>query len=432
MHPPIGIDLGTTNSCLATLHNNIPITIPIDNNMTLPSVVHIKNDIATIGTKALKSLLTEPLDTFYATKRLIGNKYNSIKETYNYKLKSGKNNNILLENTENKTFCPTQISSFILKRIKLAADIYFGKKINKAVVTVPAYFNDNQRQATKNAMKIAGLETLRMINEPTAAALAYGLEKKGNGILVVYDLGGGTFDISILEIHNGVFEVKATGGNTKLGGEDMDTKIAKMLENKIKLAFQQKVDVSGENVLINNYSDFEKFLKPEFLRIKAEEIKKKLSENENVILNLENKEIKITKQEIENLIIPVINETIEICKKTLSDSKVKMNEIKEVILVGGATKMPLVHQKVAEFFNIQPKKDINPDEVVAQGAAAQAGILQGKIKNLLLDVCPISLGIETYGGLFSKIIERNSTIPIKSKNIFTTAFDNQSEVEIKI
>lgn len=430
----IGIDLGTTNSCVSILQNNKPVIIEsMEGKRTIPSVVSISKDDIVVGDSAKKNLTTSPKNTIFAAKRLIGRNYDDFElKSYLNKLPYDTikhcNGDVWIK-IDDKKYSPSQISGFILSKLKLAAEKFLNTKILKSVITVPAYFNDMQRQATKDAGKIAGLEVLRIVNEPTAAALAYGLDKKAQGNIAVYDLGGGTFDISILELDNGIFHVKSTNGNTFLGGEDLDNILVDYIVNK----FESKTGINLRNQ------------KESLSRIKesAEIVKRELSSNLfseiNIpyIYNKDNKNFhlkeKITREEFEKLTKSIVDKTVEPCLKALKDAKLSKENIKHVILVGGMTRMPYVRQLVKKIFGIEPSYNINPDEAVAKGAALQAGVLEGKLKNvLLLDVVPLSLGIELLGGVFEKIIKRNTTVPFKETQSFSTSEDNQTEVDIKV
>jgi len=433
----IGIDLGTTNSCVAVMEGSAPRVIENqEGDRTTPSVVAITEDGSRlVGVAAKRQAVTNPKNTFYATKRLIGRRFNDPltkkdMETVPFKIVAGPNGDAWVEDTTGKKYSPSQIGGMVLTKMKETAEAYLGQTVKKAVITVPAYFNDAQRQATKDAGQISGLEVERIINEPTAAALAYGMKEENGQIVAVYDLGGGTFDVSILEISDGVFEVKATNGDTFLGGEDFDNALFNYLVEEFKK--KEKLDLRTQP------------LSHQRLKEVAEKVKCELSSTLSADINLpyiaatpegpKHLEMKITRAKFESLVDPLIQRTIAPCKQCLKDAGVEKKEINEVILVGGQTRMPKVRDLVKEFFGKEPYKGVNPDEAVACGAAIQAGVLSGggSTNLLLLDVTPLNLGIETLGGIMTALIPSNTTIPTKKEQVFSTAADNQTEVEIKV
>lgn len=432
----IGIDLGTTNSCVAIMEGKTPRVIEnSEGARTTPSVVAFtKEGELLVGQPAKRQAVVNPENTFFATKRLIGRSFED-KEVQQdrkivaYKIVRHTNGDAWVETTDSKRFSPSQIGAFILGKMKETAEAYINKNVKNAVITVPAYFNDSQRQATKDAGAIAGLEVLRVINEPTAAALAYGLDRTGDRVIAVYDLGGGTFDISILEIQKGVFEVKSTNGDTHLGGEDFDHLLVRYIVNDLKTT--QGVDIGNDRMALQR------------VREAAEKAKIELSSTVQTDINLpfitadasgpKHIQMKLTRAKFESLVKDLIEKTIEPCTKAIKDAGVSKNQIDEIILVGGMSRIPKIVETVTSIFGKEPTRSVNPDEAVAIGASIQGGVLAGEVKDiLLLDVTPLSLGIETLGGVFTRLINRNTTIPTKKSQVFSTAADGQTQVQISV
>ncbi|MBN1885217.1 MAG: molecular chaperone DnaK [Candidatus Krumholzibacteriota bacterium] len=429
----IGIDLGTTNSCVAVIEGNEPTIIPnAEGRRTTPSVVALaKNNERLVGELAKRQAITNPEDTIHSIKRFMGRRFSETTGEIggvSYRVKDGKNDEILVQ-IKDKSYRPQEISAMILRAIRQNAEEYLGEPIERAVITVPAYFNDAQRQATKDAGTIAGLDVLRIVNEPTAAAMAYGLDKDAGGKIAIYDLGGGTFDISILEMSGGVYQVKSTSGDTMLGGDDFDRAIMNWIVERFRET--EKKDISGDKMAMQR------------IREAAEKAKCELSQMHETNINLpfifadddgpRHLDLVLTRSEMEKLVYPLIQRTVAPCRQAIEDAGLSVTDIDEVILVGGSTRVPAVRRFVKEFFRREPHKGVNPDEVVALGAAIQGGVLSGDVDEIvLLDVTPLSLGIETLGGLMTRLIERNSALPCRRSQIFSTATDNQPAVSIHV